>query len=89
LRYLPEQMELVPYFVSSTIQLIHRGYVDDVLKLLSTELADVVEPLAVAIKMYSGQKPVVAKEVEEVASDILQRIETARPVESLREPGQE
>jgi hypothetical protein len=42
-----------------------------------------MEPLSVAVQKFSGTKPVVAKEIEEVADDILKRILSAAKAESF------
>ncbi|RWE14153.1 MAG: tetratricopeptide repeat protein [Mesorhizobium sp.] len=71
------RMEVVPALVVCTIKLIKRGYLPDVLKALTSDRAKPVEPLSVAVQKFSGIKPVVAKEIEEVADDILKRITAA------------
>lgn len=79
LKELPLRMEVIPAFVAATVRLIALGYLEDVLALLSSDHAAAVEPLAVAVKKFSGQKPVVAKEVEEVADDILKTMRELPP----------
>ncbi|TPN92822.1 tetratricopeptide repeat protein [Mesorhizobium sp. B1-1-5] len=71
------RMEVIPALVGCTIQLLAQGFLTEIEALLSSDLASSVEPLAVAVLKYSGKKPVVAKEVEEVADDILKRIYAA------------
>ena len=71
---LPSQRELIPSFVNAamlTVDHDNGACLDNLLD--RHENAIVVEPLGVAVKMLRGEKPVVAKEVRDVAWDIIQR----------------
>ena len=71
---LPSQRELIPSFVNAamlTIDLDNGACLDNLLDRHENAMA--VEPLGVAVKMLRGEKPVVAKEVKDVAWDIIQR----------------
>lgn len=72
-----------PALVACTIHLIQHGYLTDVRKALISDRAKPMEPLSVAVQKFSGTKPVVAKEIEEVADDILKRILSAAKAESF------
>lgn len=71
------RMEVIPALVACTIQAIKHGYLPEVIEALTPDRAKPVEPLSVAVQKFSGSKPVVAKEIEEVADDILKRIISA------------
>ena len=71
------RMEVIPALVACTIQVIKQGYLLEVLDALTPDRSKPVEPLSVAVQKFSGSKPVVAKEIEEVADDILKRIVAA------------
>jgi hypothetical protein len=63
-----------PSKFTCTIQLVKHGYLLEVLEALTPYRAKLVEPLSVTVQKFSGAKPVVAKEIEEVTDDILKRI---------------
>jgi Tfp pilus assembly protein PilF len=71
LRAIPSRMEIIPAFVNASLHLVSKGFLDDVSALLTGDQGRPVEPLAVALQIFRGEKPVVAKEIEEVAHDIL------------------
>ena len=71
---LPSQRELIPSFVNAamlTVDLDNGACLGNLLDRHENAMA--VEPLGVAVKMLRGEKPVVAKEVRDVAWDIIQR----------------
>ncbi|MDE0511651.1 MAG: tetratricopeptide repeat protein [Gammaproteobacteria bacterium] len=71
---LPSQRELIPSFVNAamlTVELDKGACLDNLLDRHENAIA--VEPLGVAVKLLRGEKPVVAKEVKDVAWDIIQR----------------
>ena len=71
---LPSQRELIPSFVNAamlTVEIDDGACLGNLLD--QHENAMAVEPLGVAVKMLRGEKPVVAKEVKDVAWDIIQR----------------
>jgi tetratricopeptide (TPR) repeat protein len=74
LETIPTRMEVIPALVACTIQLIKHGYLPEVIEALTSDRAKSVEPLSVAVQKFSGKKPIVAKEIEEVADDIIKRI---------------
>jgi tetratricopeptide (TPR) repeat protein len=71
---LASQQELIPNFVSSAMAVAQRGHGEQLSRLLAEhESGSTVEPLAVALKLSRGERPMVAKEVLEVAKDIIGR----------------
>ena len=71
---LPLQRELIPNFVSAAMTTIEPDRGVCLSGLLDRhENAVVVEPLAVAVRMVRGEKPMVAKEIRDVAWDIVMR----------------
>ena len=74
LTHLPQHRELIPSFVSAamnTTKVDNGVHLTDLLD--RHENAIIVEPLAVAIKMQRGEEPRVAKEIRDVAWDIIVR----------------
>jgi len=74
LTHLPRHRELIPSFVSAamkTTQIDNGECLTDLLD--KHENTGVVEPLAVAIRMLRGEEPMVAKEIKDVAWDIIVR----------------
>jgi tetratricopeptide (TPR) repeat protein len=68
---LPRRRELIPLFVDATMAVAAAEGGDRVSKLIEThEHGSSIEPLAVALKLKRGEKPVVAKEILAVAEDI-------------------
>ena len=74
LRVIPSRMEIIPAFVNASLHLVNKGFLEDVSTLLTGDQGRPVEPLAVALQIRRGEKPVVAKEIEEVANDILNQL---------------
>jgi tetratricopeptide (TPR) repeat protein len=70
----PSQMELIPAFVNTALDLVRAGLLEEVSKLLEGSEGKMVEPLAVALRLYRGEKVIVAKEIAEVAGDILAQL---------------
>jgi tetratricopeptide (TPR) repeat protein len=74
LEQLPTQRELIPYFVSSAMAVAAAdggSQIGEMLRRSTHGLA--VEPLSVAIRLLGGEYPLVAKEILEVAKDIVRR----------------
>lgn len=71
LRELETRRELIPSFVDTSLDLVRDGLGAEVSKLLQSDAGRAVEPLAVALQLARGENPAVAKEVLEVAHDIL------------------
>ena len=74
LEQLPSQRELIPYFVSSAMAIASAdggSQIGEMLRRNANGLT--VEPLSVAIRLLSGEYPLVAKEILEVARDIVRR----------------
>jgi hypothetical protein len=71
---LPAHRALIPQFVSTVMQAADKVEVDQLLAVLSCHSnANMVEPLIVAIGMIAGNNPLVAKEIKDVAFDIIMR----------------
>ncbi|NOT39079.1 MAG: hypothetical protein HOP13_01145 [Alphaproteobacteria bacterium] len=71
---LPNQRELIPTFVSAAMAIAAPDKGERLTALLQGhENAIAVEPLSVALLMLRGEKPLVAKEVSDVAWDIVVR----------------
>ena len=71
---LPSQRELIPSFVNAamlTVELDEGFCLSNLLD--QHENAVAVEPLVVAVQMLRGENPVVAKEIKDVAWDIIQK----------------
>lgn len=72
---LSNRRELLPGVVDTTIALARRGNAKEALALIEASPAkEFLEPLSVALQMSEGDAPVKAKEVMEVAQDIVARI---------------
>ncbi len=72
---LPTQRELLPAVVDAAVQVARLGSLDRLLEVFSDpDVASCVEPLVVALRLAKGERLWVAKEVMEVAKDILKRI---------------
>lgn len=71
---LPSRMELIPAFVDSAIEIANCGHADVIEQVLEGPGGTSLEPLLIALKMSRGETPVVAKEVRDVALDILDRM---------------
>lgn len=74
LQTIPSRMELIPAFVDSAIEIANQGRAELIEEVLSGPGGASLEPLLIALKMHRGHKPVVAKEVLDVAEDILKRM---------------
>lgn len=71
LKELPRQRELTAMLVDAAMAAAAAGHGDRVSEMLDRdEYGSKMEPLVVALRIKRGEKPVVAKEVWEVASDI-------------------
>jgi tetratricopeptide (TPR) repeat protein len=71
LKELPHQRELTAMFVDSAMAAAAAGHGERVSELLDQDdFGSKMEPLVVALRIKRGEKPVVAKEVWEVALDI-------------------
>ncbi|MGJ4927157.1 tetratricopeptide repeat protein [Bradyrhizobium sp. HKCCYLS2038] len=71
LKDLPEQRELTAMFVDAAMAIAATGHGDRVSEMLKAdEFGSNMEPLIVALRIKRGDRPVVAKEVLEVALDI-------------------
>lgn len=71
---IPSRMELIPAFVDSAIEIANHGRAELLEGLLAGPGGGSLEPLLIALKIRRGDKPVVAKEVLDVAEDILERM---------------
>lgn len=71
---IPSRMELIPAFVDSAIEIANCGHADILERVLEGPGGTSLEPLLIALKMSRGEAPVVAKEVRDVALDILDRM---------------
>jgi hypothetical protein len=66
---------VIPFFVDA----IASGHGDEVSKIIRTAGAgDALEPLLVAIRRLSGEQVDIAREILEVSTDVIERIETRR-----------
>lgn len=71
---LPSRRELIPNFVSAAMAIAKLDEGQCLSDLLARhENAATVEPLAAAVKILRGEKPMVAKEITDVAWDIIMR----------------
>jgi tetratricopeptide (TPR) repeat protein len=71
LKELPQQRELTAMFVDAAMNAAAAGHGERVSEMLNQdEFGSKMEPLTVALRIKRGDKPVVAKEVWEVALDI-------------------
>jgi tetratricopeptide (TPR) repeat protein len=75
LQTIPSRMELIPAFVDSAIEIANCGHADILERVLEGPGGTSLEPLLIALKMSRGEAPVVAKEVRDVALDILDRMQ--------------
>ncbi len=74
LSHLPAERELIPNFVTAAMAVARMGEGDRLSKLLAEHRSGgAVEPLAIALQLERGEQPLVAKEVLEVAKDIVSR----------------
>ena len=74
LTHLLQHRELIPSFVSAAMNTTKVDNGERLTNLLDRhENAMIMEPLAVAIKMLRGEEPRVAKEIRDVAWDIIVR----------------
>lgn len=81
---LPTQRELIPSFVSAAMTLARYGQGERLSRMLEEhESGLAVEPLAIALRLSRGEQPMVAKEVLEVAKDIVERFGHATDEASL------
>jgi len=71
---IPGRMELIPAFVDSAIEIANCGRAELIEKVLAGPGGESLEPLLIALKIRRGDKPIVAKEVLDVAEDILERM---------------
>lgn len=68
------RMELIPSFVDSAIEIVGHDKAHIMEQVLAGPGGGLFEPLLVALQMLRGDNPVIAKEVEDVAFDIFERI---------------
>lgn len=81
---IPDRMELIPLFVESAIAIANCGMTDVIEHVLTAPAGAALEPLLVALRMRRGEAPVVAKEVKDVASDILEQMQRRSGCERSR-----
>jgi tetratricopeptide (TPR) repeat protein len=75
MRSLGRRRELLSGLVDAAVALAHQGHVDLVARAIREANAlEYLEPLDVALQLLKGEAPLVAKEVEEVAADIVRRV---------------
>ena len=75
LKSLKNRRELLAKVVETAIVLARRGNVCEVISAIErAEVSEIIEPLVVGLRLISGERPLVAKEVLEVAKDIEDRI---------------
>lgn len=71
---LSERRDLTPAFVRSAVSVARNGHAAVVTDLIATHKnGNQLEPLQIATRILAGENPIVAKEVMEVATDILER----------------
>jgi uncharacterized membrane-anchored protein len=71
LNELPTRRELTSTFVDTAMSVAATGFGERVSRLIEEHpYGSTMEPLAVALKLIRGEKPIVAKEVMDVAEDI-------------------
>jgi tetratricopeptide (TPR) repeat protein len=74
LNELPKRRELIPLFVATSMEIADAGGGDRLSTLIDEhEHGSSVEPLAVALRLKRGERPLVAKEILAVAEDIAER----------------
>ena len=74
LTHLPRHRELIPNFVSAAMKTTQIDNGERLTHLLEdNENSVIVEPLSVAIRMLRGEEPMIAKEIKDVAWDIIVR----------------
>lgn len=74
---LPEletRRELIPSFVEASLEFARAGLSTELSALFESETGKTVEPFSVALKLDRGETPAVAKEIREVALDILDQL---------------
>jgi hypothetical protein len=71
---IPSRMELIPAFVDSAIEIANHGRAELLEEVLAGPGGASLEPLLIALKIRRDDKPAVAKEVLDVAEDILERM---------------
>lgn len=82
---LPTRRELISAFVDATMVVAASGASERVSKLIEEDAyGSTLEPLAVALKLKRGEKPVVAKEVMAVAEDIAGGLGTQSTAHQLK-----
>jgi thioredoxin-like negative regulator of GroEL len=79
MRLLDRRRELLSGVVDAAVVLARRGHVDLVADAIrQADAQEYLEPLHIALLLLKGETPLVAKEVEEVAADIVRRIREDR-----------
>lgn len=79
LKELPQQRELTAMFVDAAMATAAAGHGEQVSEILNQdEFGSKMEPLIVALRITRGDRPVVAKEVMEVALDIVNGAQGAK-----------
>ncbi|WP_051768062.1 tetratricopeptide repeat protein [Sphingobium sp. DC-2] len=71
---LESRRELIPSFVDTSLELARAGLGAELTSLFESEEGRTVEPLSVALRLDRGETPAVAKEIREVALDILDQL---------------
>jgi tetratricopeptide (TPR) repeat protein len=80
MRWLDRRRELLSGLVDAAVELARRGHGDLVAHAIrETSALEYLEPLHIALQLLKGEKPLVAKEVAEVAADIVSRIRAEKP----------
>ncbi len=86
MRNLKYRRDLLPTLVETSTALMVRGYGAAVFQAIQdTDTAEYLEPLCVALQLLQGETPLVAKEVEEVANDILRQVRSRGGSEMIDE----
>ena len=74
LALLENEREFMPAFVSAAMTIARYDRSERVSQLLeANEASGVIEPLLIALQLMRGEQPRVAKEIFEVAKDIVER----------------
>ena len=75
MRWVDRRRELLSGIVDTAVILVQRGHIASVAQAIrEADAVEYLEPLHVALEMLQGETPLVAKEVQEVATDIVGRI---------------
>lgn len=81
LDHLQAEREWIPTFVASAMSVAQAGDGQRVQAMIAeSDAAPVLEPLIVALQLLNGESPLVAKEILEVANDIVRKAKTPAPL---------